>query len=123
LGRWPEPDNDTRGYREARTEKNTMPWLLVYLLDDDVTELCSMLDADPDIALIRPDGSGRWKAVRHIPALPDGRYALWHMSDSRPNKPDAVNPAKALWFAVGDHWPRVTDLERSALSQNCHAFT
>jgi hypothetical protein len=38
-----------------------------------------MLDADPDIALIRPDGSGRWKAVRHIPALPDGRYALWHI--------------------------------------------
>ena len=29
-----------------------------------------------------------------------------------PNKPDAVNPAMALRFAVEDLWPRVTDLER-----------
>jgi hypothetical protein len=28
------------------------------------------------------------------------------------NKPDAVNPAMALWFAVEDHCRRVTDLER-----------
>jgi hypothetical protein len=30
----------------------------------------------------------------------------------RSNKPDAVNPAVALWFAVESHWRRVTDLER-----------
>jgi len=40
------------------------------------------------------------------------------MSDAmtylRSNKPDAVNPAMALRFAVEDHWRRVTDLERSA---------
>jgi hypothetical protein len=29
------------------------------------------------------------------------------------NKPDAVNPAMALWFAFEDQWRRVTDLERS----------
>jgi hypothetical protein len=29
-------------------------------------------------------------------------------------KPDAVNPAVALRFAVEDHWRRVTDLERWA---------
>jgi len=29
-----------------------------------------------------------------------------------PNKPDAVNPAMALWFAVKDQWRRITDLER-----------
>jgi hypothetical protein len=29
-----------------------------------------------------------------------------------PNKPDAVNPAMALWFAIEDQWRRVTDLER-----------
>ena len=29
-----------------------------------------------------------------------------------PNKPDAVNPAMALRFAVEDHWRRVSDLER-----------
>ena len=30
------------------------------------------------------------------------------------NKPDAVNPAMALWSAIKDHWRRVTDLDRSA---------
>ena len=30
------------------------------------------------------------------------------------NKPDAVNPAMALRFAIEDQWRRVTDLERSA---------
>jgi hypothetical protein len=29
-----------------------------------------------------------------------------------PNKPDAVNPAMALRFAIEDQWRRVTDLER-----------
>jgi hypothetical protein len=33
---------------------------------------------------------------------------------ARSNKPDAVNPAMALWFAVEDQWRRVTDLERWA---------
>jgi len=28
-----------------------------------------------------------------------------------PNKPDAVNPAMALGFAIDDHCRRVTDLE------------
>jgi len=30
------------------------------------------------------------------------------------NKPDAVNPAMALWLRIEDQWRRVTDLERSA---------
>jgi hypothetical protein len=29
-----------------------------------------------------------------------------------PNKPDAVNPAMALWLTIEDQWRRVTDLER-----------
>ena len=28
------------------------------------------------------------------------------------NKPDAVNPAGALWFQGGRYWRGVTDLER-----------
>ena len=32
-----------------------------------------------------------------------------------PNKPDAVNPAITLRFAIEDQWRRVTDLERQAL--------
>jgi hypothetical protein len=34
------------------------------------------------------------------------------MSTRWPNKPDAVNPAIALRFAVEGQWCRVTDLER-----------
>jgi hypothetical protein len=30
------------------------------------------------------------------------------------NKPDAVNPAMALWSTINAHWRRVTDLECSA---------
>ncbi len=33
---------------------------------------------------------------------------------TRPNKPDAVNPAMALWLTIEDQWRRVTVLERSA---------
>ncbi len=33
------------------------------------------------------------------------------MKLQRANKPDAVNPAIAFRFAVGDRWRRVTDLE------------
>ncbi len=29
-----------------------------------------------------------------------------------PNKPDAVNPAMALWLTIEDQWRRVTDLDR-----------
>ncbi len=34
------------------------------------------------------------------------------MSTFLPNKPDAVNPAMALWLTIEDQWRRVTDLER-----------
>ena len=30
-----------------------------------------------------------------------------------PNKPDAANPAMALWLAIEDQWRRVADLDRS----------
>jgi hypothetical protein len=29
-----------------------------------------------------------------------------------PNKPDAANPAMALWLTIEDQWRRVADLER-----------
>jgi hypothetical protein len=30
------------------------------------------------------------------------------------NKPEAANPAVALWLTIEDHWRLVADLERSA---------
>ncbi len=32
------------------------------------------------------------------------------------NKPDAVNPAMALWLTIEDQWRRVSDLERWAVT-------
>ena len=56
-----------------------MPWLTMYLVDPDVNTLCAMLCDDPDVALIRADGPGRWKAQCEIPTLPDGEHGLWHI--------------------------------------------
>jgi hypothetical protein len=51
-----------------------------YLVDGDVKTLCAMLRDDPDVALIRADGPGRWKAQREIPdTLSDGEHGLWHI--------------------------------------------
>ena len=61
---------------------------MMYLLDEDVASLCRMLDSDPEIALIRPDGDQRWKAHREIPTLPDGEHALWHI----PSGPIILEP-------------------------------
>jgi len=37
------------------------------------------------------------------------------MSLRSPNKPDAANPAMALWLTIEDQWRRVADLERYGL--------
>lgn len=65
-----------------------MPWLRMYLVDEDVAPLCRMLDEDPDVALVRPDGPGRWKAHRRVPKLRDGQHALWHV----PSGPIKLEP-------------------------------
>jgi len=31
---------------------------------------------------------------------------------NQPNKPDAANPAMALWLTIEDQWRRFADLER-----------
>ena len=65
-----------------------MPSLVMYLADDDVADLCRMLHDDPEIALVRADGPGRWKAQRDVPKLADGPYALWHV----PSGPITLEP-------------------------------
>jgi hypothetical protein len=42
------------------------------------------------------------------------RFPLRRRAAASFNKPDAVNPAMALWFAIKDQGRRVTDLKRSA---------
>jgi hypothetical protein len=67
-----------------------MPWLMMYLVDSDVELLCQLLDADPEIALIRSAGRGRWKAQRHVPTLRDGEHMLWHI----PSGPMTLEPTE-----------------------------
>src|SRR5258708_2792590 len=57
-----------------------------------------------------------WKLTLTV-ALPVFVAAMWfgisrRFEDIMPNKPDAVNPAMALRFAIEDQRRRVTDLER-----------
>jgi hypothetical protein len=33
-------------------------------------------------------------------------------NNKEPNKPDAANPAMALWLTIEDQWRRVADLGR-----------
>lgn len=57
-------------------------------------------------------------SVRNRTDAAGDELLLWAEEQSRsmhrqPNKPDAVNPAMALWLTIEDQWRRVTDLERS----------
>ena len=80
----------------------------MYLINDDVARLCELLDVDEEIALIRPDGPGRWKAQRNVPTLRDGEYALWHIpsgpieleSTNVKAKPKKVKDAFAGWREI-----------------------
>jgi hypothetical protein len=86
----------------------------MYLIDADVALLCAMLDEDPEIALIRADGPGRWKAQPHVPALEDGPHALWHIpsgpieleSKEVKDKPKVIKDPFRGWAA------RVPEFER-----------
>jgi hypothetical protein len=91
-----------------------MPWIPMYLVDADVKQLCAMLNDDPDIALVVPDGVNRWKAQRKVPKLPNGEHALWHIpsgpielesKDYKANPKIVRNPFKG-WRA------RIPEFER-----------
>jgi hypothetical protein len=62
-----------------------MPWIPVFLDENDARELIRWLNDEPDIAFIINDGPNRWKAVHTVDRLPDGRYGLWqHTGESLP---------------------------------------
>jgi len=90
-----------------RGKEAVVPWLSMYLVDADVKLLCGMLDDDPDVALVRADGPGRWKAHRAVPKLPDGEHALWHIpsgpieleSNKLKDRPKVVKDAFKGWAA------------------------
>lgn len=56
-----------------------MPWLPLYLFDDDPDTLLAMLNDDPEAAFIVPDGIGKWKAVETLPVFTERRHTIWHV--------------------------------------------
>jgi hypothetical protein len=53
-----------------------------------------------------------WQLPQWSFVQPEGRGQMGRDMILSSNKPDAVNPAMALLFAIVHHWRRVTDLER-----------
>src|ERR1041385_6904422 len=60
-----------------------MPWIPMYLYDDDVEILVDWLNNEADIAFIVPMGKPgwdkKWHAVRQVESLQDGQHMLWHI--------------------------------------------
>jgi hypothetical protein len=56
-----------------------MPWLPLYLFDNDSDILLSLLNDDPAVAFIVSDGVGRWKAIETLNAFVGRRHAIWHI--------------------------------------------
>ena len=56
-----------------------MPWLPLYLFDDDTVSLLTILNDDPEVAFIISTGIGQWKAAQTLPDLTGRRYAIWHV--------------------------------------------
>ena len=56
-----------------------MPWLPIYAAAEDFELVRAWLNAESDIAFVVNDGFHRWKAVAHVPSLPQPRACLWHV--------------------------------------------
>jgi hypothetical protein len=56
-----------------------VPWLPLYLYDEDADRVLEMLNDDPDVMYIVSDGPSRWKAIAALTSVPAGRYGLWHV--------------------------------------------
>lgn len=61
-----------------------MPWIPLYLYENDSSALVDWLNNEQEIAfIVRVGESGRhhsWKAVGRVESLPDGKHLLWHVS-------------------------------------------
>ena len=88
-----------------------MSWLPLYADATDIAEVLAYLNDDEECAFVIADGSKRWKAVKIVPRLDDGRHCLWIHSGGplpllRPNhQPDQLIP---------DPWNGWTELRSGA---------
>jgi hypothetical protein len=77
-----------------------VPWLPMYLLNDDVSLLVDRLDNDAGLAWLAPNGPGRWIATAHHPPLVP-RMGLWH-APSGPLPLHAADAGESDW--IHDPW-------------------
>jgi hypothetical protein len=56
-----------------------MPFLSLFVDEQDAEILLRWLSEEKDIAFIVPTGPKQWKAVSCVSELKDGNYSLWHV--------------------------------------------
>lgn len=61
-----------------------MPWLPMYVNQEDSRLLLTLLNEDTDIAYVVSNGKKKWKAIKSIQSIHDGRYCLWHIPSGPP---------------------------------------
>src|SRR5262245_28192381 len=54
-----------------------MPWLPIFVDENDAESIVRWLNDAPDIAFLIGDGPKRWKAVTAVDRLMDGQWGLW----------------------------------------------
>jgi hypothetical protein len=79
-----------------------VPWLRMFLLNDDVSLLVEYLDSDADLAWLAPNGPGRWLATVHHPPLAS-RMGLWH-TPAGPLPLLSADPAEKALDWIHDPW-------------------
>lgn len=87
-----------------------MPWLPLYIDENDASILLEALNADPNVAFIVADGPGKWVAHGTIHGVEDGRFCLWHV----PSGPLPLLSPSAETVEVEDPWSGWTELRAGA---------
>jgi hypothetical protein len=55
-----------------------MPWLPLYMDEEDAASLLAIVNADPEVAFIVSDGPRKWIARPTLTSPTIGRHCLWH---------------------------------------------
>ncbi len=55
-----------------------MPWLPIYMIDEDLKKLSEWLNSEKEIAIIKSVGRGKWRAFDTFSIAEEGRYCLFH---------------------------------------------
>ena len=79
-----------------------VPWLPMYLVNDDVSLLVEHVDSDTDLAWLAANGPGGWIATAHHPPLV-GRIGLWH-TPSGPLPLLSADPVERAVDWIHDPW-------------------